>query len=154
MKFNGTIITDPCYITDKFDYINNTMDSHEFTHYLMRNTIYGDWSCTTFRTNEDPKEMIDKVMKAEASGKDDDIDLYRIGEFTADAGMVGVYLLEEVLKVNPKFSDFIKDKPYCVTVIDDFNGDVDIIVDDNFDTVHVVGVSNNGDNFYTLQTGL
>ena len=46
-------------------------------NYICRDTLYGDWSCTTY--NSDTHE--------------------KLGEFCADSGMVGVYLLDEVLKI-------------------------------------------------------
>ena len=52
-------------------------------------TLYGDWSCITY--NSDTHE--------------------KIGEFCADAGMVGVFLLDEVLKYNPDFNYHI-DRPW------------------------------------------
>ena len=95
--------------------------------YLSRDTIYGDWSCTTF--NSDTKEPI--------------------GEFCADAGMVGVFLLDEVLKYNPKF-DYHLERPWTTTLIKDFDGEVDIVEIDG--AVQVIGKGNI--NFVTKQTGL
>ena len=94
--------------------------------YISRDTLYGDWSCTTY--NSDTKE--------------------KLGEFCADAGKVAVFLLDEVLKYNPEFNDYIT-KPLTTTLIKDFDGEVDFeIVDDE---VSVVGKGNI--NFYTQQTG-
>lgn len=98
-----------------------------FKTYLTNRTIYGDWSCTTF--NSDTKEPI--------------------GRFCADAGMVGVFLLEEVLKYNPHYDDHTK-SPHSTTWIKDFHGDVNIIVVN--DEVFVEGKGNI--NFVTKQTGL
>ena len=59
--FKGDIIiTDPCYVLKHID--------REKVEYIARDTIYGDWSCTTFNT--DTKEAI--------------------GKFCADSGMVAV----------------------------------------------------------------
>ena len=95
--------------------------------YLSRDTIYGDWSCTTF--NADTKEPI--------------------GEFCADAGMVGVFLLDEVLKYNPKFNYHIE-RPWTTTLIKDFEGEIDIVEID--EEVQVIGKGNI--NFVGKQTGL
>ena len=95
--------------------------------YLSRGTIYGDWSCTTF--NSDTKEPI--------------------GEFCADAGMVGVFLLDEVLKYNPKFNYHIE-RPWTTTLIKDFEGEVNIVERDG--KVQVIGKGNI--NFIGRQTGL
>lgn len=99
--------------------------------YLCRGTIYGDWSCTTFNTETNEP----------------------IGEFCADAGMVGVFLLDEVLKYNPDYNDHIE-CPGAVTWIKDFDGEIDIVVvqDENMELeVRVVG--NGNVDFYTTQTG-
>ena len=95
--------------------------------YLSNDTIYGDWSCTTF--NSDTKEPI--------------------GEFCADASMVGVFLLDEVLKYNPKF-DYHIERPWTTTLIKDFDGEVDIVEIDG--EVQVIGKGNI--NFIGKQTGL
>ena len=95
--------------------------------YLSRDTIYGDWSCTTFNT--DTKEPI--------------------GKFCADAGMVGVFLLDEVLKYNPKF-DYHTERPWTTTLIKDFDGEVNIVEVNG--EVQVIGKGNI--NFIGKQTGL
>lgn len=116
-------------------------------NYICRNTIYGDWSCTTFNTDTNEP----------------------IGEFCADAGMVAVFDLEEVLKYNPDF-DYHINRPWTTTLIKNFTGDVwfDVehtegIYEDTTkyhkkgdkwenDSVHVIGKGNV--NFKTTQTGL
>lgn len=154
MKFKGDIIiTDPCYIIKKNSgdwgkcgYGDN-MKAIGIENYLCRDTIYGDWSCTTF--NSDTKEAI--------------------GEFCADAGMVAVFLLDEVLAYNPDF-DFYETKPWTTTLIKDFDGDIEIniihiegVYDDDTEwhskgdkwednEVRVIGKGNI--NFETHQTGL
>lgn len=154
MKFKGDIIiTDPCYIIKKNSgdcgkcgYGDN-MKALGIENYLCRDTIYGDWSCTTF--NSDTKEAI--------------------GEFCADAGMVAVFLLDEVLAYNPDF-DFYETKPWTTTLIKDFDGDIEIniihiegVYDDDTEwhskgdkwednEVRVIGKGNI--NFETHQTGL
>jgi hypothetical protein len=101
------IITDPCYIikadTDDWRKCNygNDMEALGFTNYKIRDTIYGDWSCTVFNTDTNEK----------------------IGEFCADAGMVGVFSLSEVLKYNPEFDYHLKRK-WTTTLIESFTGDV------------------------------
>lgn len=151
MRFKGDIIiTDPCYIIrDKdelteddwqaCDYGEN-MEALGIKNYLCRNTIYGDWSCTTFRTENDEV----------------------LGEFCADAGLVAVFLLDEVLKYNPNF-DYHTERPWTTTLIKDFDGDIELSVvpftyideDTNEECedseVRVVGTGNI--NFYTTQTG-
>ena len=146
MKFKGDIIiTDPCYITknDTNDWelceYGENMEKLGIKTYLTRNTIYGDWSCTTF--NSDTHEPI--------------------GQFCADAGLVSVFLLDEVLKYNPDF-DYHLNRLWTTTLIKDFDGDVVIEVVgveykneegyiENDEEVRVIGKGSI--NFYTRQTG-
>lgn len=123
-RFEGDIlITDPCYINqlhpdperakgfwdyftgqsfDKFKVDKTYLFLYGLYSTLIGRTIYGDWSCTTY-------------MKHEGG----DID---IGRFCADAGLVGVFLLEEVEKFNPNFSQWLVRHQHCGTVISGFNG--------------------------------
>lgn len=112
MEFDGDIIiTDPCYIMNdnneddwsKSGYGDN-MEALGINHYMTRDTLYGDWSCTTF--NSDTKE--------------------KIGEFCADAGLVSVFLLDEVLQYNPEFDCHIN-CPWA-TLVKDFKGTVEFVV--------------------------
>lgn len=132
MKFKGSIIiTDPCYICKDGDWkkceYGDKMQVLGIENYICRNTIYGDWSCTTYDTD---------------TGE-------RVGKFCADAGMVGVFLLDEVLKYNPDF-DYHIERPWTTTLIKDFDGEVEFEVVD--DAVRVVG--NGNVNFVGLQTGI
>ena len=116
MEFDGDIIiTDPCYIMRENNELTENdwsacnygedMDALGITHYMTRDTLYGDWSCTTFDT--DTKEVI--------------------GQFCADAGLVSVFLLDEVLKYNPEF-DYYLNKKWTTTWIRDFKGTVEFVV--------------------------
>lgn len=88
------VITDPCYtINEWYDDFSNELP-------LCRDTIYGDWSCTTF----------DKITKE------------KIGEFCADAGMVCVDTLNNILKRKPNFLEEYGE--WCRTVIKNFKGKV------------------------------
>ena len=156
MRFKGDIIiTDPCYIMrqDHYDEDEEKCNGYEnmeklgINHYLVRDTIYGDWSCTTY--NSDTKE--------------------EIGEFCADGGMVAVFLLDEVLKYNPNF-DLYNTRPWTTTLIKDFDGEVEFevirtegVYEDDTEyhkkgdtwvnkALHVIGKGNI--NFETRQTGL
>ena len=148
--FSGDIIiTDPCYIMKENDDIINSdypdvrkylKYDFQMTNYMIRDTLYGDWSCTTY--NSDTKEPI--------------------GSFCADGGLVGVFLLDEVLKYNPEFDNHIK-CPWTTTLIKNFEGTVQFIVsqgekEDDFN-VSVIGHGINKKtgkplNFFTTQTGL
>lgn len=130
-KNQDVIITDPCYVVsndDDWEKCNYgmSMGSLGFKQCITASTIYGDWSCDTMKlkTNE------------------------VIGSFTADAGMVGVFNLDEVLKYNPDFKDFMEVSPWCVTVIKNFTGDIQIL-ENNYDQVYVYGLGST--NFYTAQ---
>ena len=155
MRFKGDIIiTDPCYIIRDEDngmvplthndwhscHCGRNMEVLGIKNYISRSTEYGDWSCTTYNT--DTEEII--------------------GEFCADAGMVSVFLLDEVLSYNPNF-DYHKKRKWTTTWIKDFDGEVEfkVIYEDWLDeesgkvlsdkVVHVVG--NGNINFDTRQTG-
>lgn len=89
-------------------------------NYICRDTLYGDWSCTTY-----------------------DADTHEeLGEFCADAGMVGVFLLDEVLKYNPDFNYHIE-RPWTTTLIKDFDGEID------FEIVHTEGIYEDDTKFHS-----
>lgn len=154
MRFKGDIIiTDPCYIIraphhgtvpmtkDDWKACNygENMEALNIKTYLTRNTIYGDWSCTTYKT-EDNEEL---------------------GQFCADAGLVSVFLLDEVLAYNPDFDYHLK-RPWTTTLIKDFDGEIEINVvpykyeDEgrNYEDEEVRVIGKGNINFYTTQTGL
>lgn len=115
VEFDGDIIiTDPCYILKDGDSEDDdwktcewgdNMEALGINHYMTRDTLYGDWSCTTFDT--DTKKPI--------------------GQFCADAGLVSVFLLDEVLKYNPDFNYHIE-RPWTTTLIKNFKGSVQFVV--------------------------
>ena len=120
IEFDGDIlITDPCYVIraehhgtipitkDDWCTCNYGYDMKKLgiNHFMTRDTLYGDWFCTTF--NSDTKQSI--------------------GNFCADAGLVSVMLLEEVLKYNPDY-DCKKETEYKATIIRDFKGTVQFVV--------------------------
>lgn len=162
MKFKGDIIiTDPCYLKCNVKGIQTS-------------TLYGDWSCTTFLDNGTVDEVMDKIWKEyidvfnkynSVSDKNEKTEIYNkwvedrnkilnqygvLGQFCADAGMVGVWLLEDVLKANPEFNYHIE-RPWTTTWIKGFEGDVEFKIDRESETVNVVGKGNI--NFITHQTG-
>lgn len=165
-----------------------------FTNFLWGSTDYGDWSCTTVKdgpetqnliakmnehyldffqkynftglTDKEKAEHLKQYEKEREEYKSDDLIL---GYFCADAGLVGVFLLDEVLKLNPKF-DYHINRPWTTTLIKDFDGDIELthrttkvpaydpityqeigtLTDES--EVSVIGKGNI--NFYTTQTGL
>lgn len=145
--------------------------------FLTSSTEYGDWSCTTVRDEPKTEKFIDELneeylkffadynneavyensknrqlmleeYKANRESKiKANADIF-LGEFCADAGLVSVFLLDEVLKYNPKF-DYHTNRPWTTTLIKDFDGEIEIT--HRGEEVSVVGKGNV--NFYTTQTG-
>ena len=133
MKFKGTIvITDPCYLDGGNETLNSGnwweesdygehLEKFGFTTYMTKDTLIGDWSWHTY------KKETKKV----------------IGQFCADAGLVGVYLLEEILNFNPNFEQWAQEHSWCATIIKNFDGDVKYKKKKkNDDLFHIVGKGN------------
>lgn len=115
-EFDGDIIiTDPCYIIRNENGITKNdwhyceygeyMERLGIKNYLTHDTIYGDWGCTVF--DSDTKKPL--------------------GHFCADAGLVSVFLLDEVLAYNPNFN-YHSERPWTTTIIPDFKGTIQIEV--------------------------
>ena len=109
----------------------NFLSEIGFTDCMAGNTIYGDWSCSVFDT--DSKE--------------------KIGSFCADGGLYGVFLLEEVLKINPLF-DYHINRTWTTAWIKDFHGDIDVVIKEEDDEKEVQIIGKGNINFITKQTGL
>lgn len=126
------IITDPCYIFSNWDKFLNTHGMYEESeNMLLRDTIYGDWSCTTF----DDRGGV-------------------IGRFCADAGLVCVVPTDHP-EIDPaKLKENTVDKDWTATLIKDFTGDVYInrVPEDFEDAIEIEGKGNI--NFSSRQTGL
>lgn len=181
MEFKGdVIITDPCYIikdNENNDWkkcgYGECMEALGIEHCISESTIYGDWSCTTWSTPrkdietqiEELNKLCENAWEAEKKyGRDsvqckiyDDkwadatIGMTKLGFFCADAGMVAVFLLDEVLQYNPDFSKWLEGHDWCVTLIKGFDGEINYHIDNDGDA-HIIGKGNI--NFYTTQTGL
>lgn len=156
---------------DRCDYGDN-MEALGITNYISESTIYGDWSCATFTTpRSDVEKQVEELCDLghrryeaikEYGSNSIQIKVYdnklneamegltKAGNFCADSGMVAVFLLDEVLKYNPNILKYIEDHPWCFTVIQDFDGDVQYYLD-NSGAAHIIGKGNI--NFFTLQTG-
>jgi len=149
MKFNNEtlIITDPCYVIKDCDYYKWLDDDVSTNHetvssgvstidgmtFEWSDTIYGDWSCTTY------------------NDKDQSI----LGRFCADAGLVAIFKAKEIIKYNPEFFEEFFLKDWCVTIIRNFIGDVEIeevSTPDGDSEIQVIGKGSI--NFHTSQTGL
>lgn len=157
----------------------DNMEAFGINHYITESTLYGDWSCTVYEV-EDPKKVVDdlaviskyyhtkceefggwrniteeqdEAVCKECNSMQDALNLNptKIGGFCADVGLVSVFLLDEVMAYNPNISTWIEEHPWCVTVVKDFDGDVEYYVDEAGDA-HIVGVGST--NFFTTQTGL
>ena len=146
---------------DKCDYGEN-MEVLCIHNYISEPTIYGDWSCTTYKIDEEPKDFVDSVLQAlkdnledEEYGEDESSIPYEgeyIGGFCADAGLVGVFLLDEILAYNPDWKSWIEEHSWCATIIENFEGEVEYYIDKVDKEAHIVGTGNI--NFYTNQTGI
>lgn len=150
------VITDPCYLISSLDSdsmwkeskYGEDLDNIGINDFESTSTIYGDWSCTTFEL----EKPLGNRKVSELS--DDDLKDKILGKFCADGGLVGVFLLDEVLKANPDF-DYHITKPHTTTLIEDFDGEVSYITETNKETqdefAYIVGTGNI--NFITAQTG-
>lgn len=174
MRFKGSIvITDPCYILKGEDWTDDYSMPEGFTNYIRRDTIYGDWSCMTYKGTADtdlPAQWNDiffdffsdenytdkteeekhKLEKTFSDIKKKWIEDNCYGEFCADAGEVCVVYLDEAIKYNPEFKTDIEEYPHCVTVIEDFDGEVEERIED--DSLMLIGTGNKP--FFTIQSEL
>ena len=148
MTFKGDIIiTDPCYFIKDEDWENSDygqeLDRLGFENYFCENTLYGDWICGTYRLGDytDPISIIDAMNIIFSEGWTINMESPKLGEFTADAGLVGVFLLDEVRKYNPEIDTFIKEHPGYVTIIPNFDGDIEYYIDENGE-MHIYGTGN------------
>lgn len=121
-----------------------------FTTYISEYTLCGDWSCSTWSTPRKDVEAQYGEDSVQAKIYDDKIadaslNIKKIGHFCADAGMVAVFLLDEVLKYNPDF-DYHINREWTTTLIKDFDGEVNYYVDSE-DDARIIGVGNI--NFFT-----
>lgn len=99
--------------------------------------------CTTFSSKRsDPKEIRTKYLNKDCETP------FRYGEFCADAGMVCVVYVSDVMKYNPEF--FTRYGQWCYTLIPNFDGEIEYCVEDG--EAFIVGTGNK--NFFTVQTGL
>lgn len=78
--------------------------------------------------------LIENILQEKLYDRED-------GEFCADAGLVAVFLLDEVLAYNPDF-DWYESKPWTTTLIRDFDGDIEMKV------IHTEGVYDEDTKWY------
>ena len=127
------------------------MEALGISTYFTESTIYGDWGCSTYKIEENPYEVVDNFVEAYENEEDYEIECSKLGDFCADAGLVSVFLLDEVRKYNPDIDKWIEEHSWCVTTIPDFDGEVNYYVDKS-NEAHIVGIGNI--NFFTAQTEL
>lgn len=151
------IITDPCYLYPPWNYGTTEPDDRPiFGAQLKRlagwsaSTLYGDWSCTTFRFKKKYKDTpIDQLSEKCFYGT--------YGGFCADGGRVGAYILEDVCKINPNLMEDRKDRrplSDLATIIPNFEGFVEYIIHESEKDSPEVFVRGKGShNFITRQTG-
>ena len=134
IEFDGDIIiTDPNYIIRKEhlgtkpltndDWLacdcGENMEALGINTYITRDMLCGNCACTAF----------------------DSYDEKPLGEFGSDAGLVSVFLLDEILKYNPDYANQIN--PKAITLIKDFKGTVQFVV------VRTEGVYENTTDWHT-----
>jgi hypothetical protein len=148
VEHKDIIITDPCYIAKDWSEFYDKYTTRPVSrlnvppdercvedNIMMRDTLYGDWSCHVFNEKEEP-----------------------IGQFCADAGMVCVAALDgSNPDIDPLKVQEIAAKDWCATILKDYTGDIYIKRishgEDSFDDEIIVeGVGSV--NFTTRQTGL
>ena len=83
MKFKGTIvITDPCYLDNRADKLDlweasdygENLSVFGCSQWISEGTIYGDWSCTTYKGDKEKlseffKKANETQLAIEAIGK-------------------------------------------------------------------------------------
>ena len=119
------VITDPCYLCHGVDKGETESGKGErwweFAHKvlggggLMSTTFYGDWGCSVYKKSTNALGDVDTRKRN------------IIGNFCADAGMVCVVHLKDVLAYNPKFEEeFAKAHDWCVAIIRGFKGRISL----------------------------
>lgn len=145
VEHKDIIITDPCYIAKEWGkfydkYVTRPVNRLDVPadercnnkNILMRDTIYGDWSCHVFNEKNES-----------------------IGRFCADAGMVCIAVLDENPDIDPEKVKEISKKDWCATILKDYTGDLYIKrapTEGSYDEIYVEGVGSI--NFTSRQTGL
>ena len=127
------------------------MEALGISTYFTESTIYGDWGCSTYKIEENPYEVVNNFVEAYENEEDYEIKCSKLGDFCADAGLVSVFLLNEVRKYNPDIDKWIEEHSWCVTTIPDFDGEVNYYIDKS-NEAHIIGIGNI--NFFTAQTEL
>ena len=131
MKFKGTIVvTDPCYLTKKI-----TWEERE-------KGAIDDWGVCD--CGEHMERLGFKHFWVERTGIGDGAwPMDNLGEFSADSGLTGCFLLDEILAYNKDFIN--EDLTGSAVIIEDFDGEVNTSRDtDGNLIVKVSGAAKNG----------
>lgn len=100
------------------------MEALGISTYFTKNTIYGDWGCTTYRIEKDPYEVVNNLAEASEKGEDywrviNDIYSYiDVINLTYDMPYIdlekGFAIYKAVIKIGGKYYTFTyKEGPYC-----------------------------------------
>lgn len=175
MVENKTIvITDPCYVSDA----EPEEWKNKYDPYLVKDTLYGDWSCRVYKGNKEELEHIinewdvfygdwwkrwnfedltegeKEKLRKEFNEKEAEYNKrYSYGSFCADAGMVAVY---DADKLPTEVIEELKKKSWCACFIENYSGPIRYVVEEHVDeddghkycTAHI-----EGDGFYSSQSG-
>lgn len=175
MVENKTIvITDPCYVSDA----EPEEWKNKYDPYLVKDTLYGDWSCRVYKGNKEELEHIinewdafygnwwkrwnfddltegeKEKLRKELNEKEAEYKKrYSYGSFCADAGMVAVY---DADKLPTEVVEDLKKKSWCACFIENYSGPIRYVVEEHVDeddghkycTAHI-----EGDGFYSSQSG-
>lgn len=167
------IITDPCYISD-----GECEDwKDDYAPYIVKNTIYGDWSCSVYKGSKEEVEDIieawdqfyipwwEAINRKDLTSEEKDVleekyqkksaeykEKYLIGNFCADAGMVAVY---DADKIPAEKLQWCKEHDWCACFIENYTGPIKYVTEEHiaedghkYKTAHIVGNC-----FYTSQSG-
>ena len=119
LTFNNQniIITDPCYVFSK-DWLDKDW-TKLLNNYIYHSTLIGDVT-TTFYKNDINIDMNKDFLKLFQQPE--------LGTCTADAGLIGVFKLDDVLGYDSNFKDNYLSKDFLVMQINNFTGTVQIKV--------------------------
>lgn len=174
MVENKTIvITDPCYVSD----CECEEWKDKYSPYIVKNTLYGDWSCHVYRGNkEEIQNIIDewdnfyvewwekynfggineeeksKLLEEYKQKEKEFKEKYVYGSFCADAGMVAVY---DASKLPQGVIDNLREDSHCACFIENYTGPIKYVIEEGvyedgekYRSAHIVG-----DGFYSSQSG-
>ena len=138
---------------------------------MRASTIYGDWSCMVYpgKLEEDTlheewaehylgvwdicnnpdlsKEEKDKANEEFKAFANEWKENKILGRFCADGGEVAVFIWD---KLSEEDQNWVRQHPWCATVIEDFSGTVEFY-DSDSETRHVIGKGSKP--FFSVQSG-